>query len=61
MIAKESDKIAAQVQVELNPIFKEALAKVLLYQTKFIAKDLEAFSKHAKRSNINTDDLKLCE
>lgn len=33
--------------------------KVIQEHLKTVAGDLEAFSKHAKRSNVNVDDVKL--
>lgn len=59
-VGKEAKKIANSLHVEANPTYIEALCKVLLYQTKYLSLDLEAFCKHGKRANINLDDLKLC-
>ena len=58
-VGKQARKVASSLNIEATPLFIEALAKVLLYQIKYLSTDLEAFSKHAKRSNINIDDLKL--
>jgi centromere protein S len=59
-VGKEATKIANSLNIEIGPLYIEALAKVLLYQTKYLSLDLEAFCKHGKRSGINMDDLKLC-
>jgi histone H3/H4 len=59
-VGKEAKKIAESLNVNTSPVFIEALAKVLIYQTKYLSCDLEAFCKHGKRANINLDDLKLC-
>ena len=35
------------------------VAELVIYKVERIAKDLEAFAGHAKRSTINSDDVKL--
>ncbi|KXN66422.1 hypothetical protein CONCODRAFT_11748 [Conidiobolus coronatus NRRL 28638] len=40
--------------------FKTVLSQLVTEQLETFVKDLEMFSKHAKRSVINNDDIKLC-
>ncbi|KAJ3112285.1 hypothetical protein HDU96_004729 [Phlyctochytrium bullatum] len=43
----------------MTPQFVHGLASVIYKQTKTAIADLNAFSKHAKRQQINVDDVLL--
>ncbi|KAK3839937.1 MAG: kinetochore component CENP-S-domain-containing protein [Linnemannia gamsii] len=51
----EKDKL----NVALTPQFIASLAEIVYTQAETLGKDLEMFARHAKRSTINSDDVKL--
>ncbi|ORY93417.1 kinetochore component CENP-S-domain-containing protein [Syncephalastrum racemosum] len=56
-IAKaEAQKSGKQV----TPDFVASLSNVVFEQISTMALDLEAFAKHAKRSTISMEDVKMC-
>ncbi|XP_028369555.1 centromere protein S-like [Phyllostomus discolor] len=50
---------AADTQVQLSRQAVAAIAEVTFRQCENFAKDLEMFARHARRSTINTEDVKL--
>ncbi|KAH9499382.1 hypothetical protein Btru_003928 [Bulinus truncatus] len=56
-------RIAREVEQEMDVTISAqvlaALSESLNRQAEYYALDLENFAKHAKRTNINTDDVKL--
>ncbi|XP_045715726.1 centromere protein S [Phyllostomus hastatus] len=50
---------AADTQVQLSRQTIAAIAEVTFRQCENFAKDLEMFARHARRSTINTEDVKL--
>ncbi|KAM5321922.1 centromere protein S-like [Glossophaga mutica] len=50
---------ASDTQVQLSKQTVAAIAEVTFRQCENFAKDLEMFARHAKRSTINTEDVKL--
>ncbi|KAI8597686.1 kinetochore component CENP-S-domain-containing protein [Dissophora ornata] len=49
----------ADLNVVITPQLVASLAEVVFAQAESLGKDLETFSKHAKRSTVNVDDVKL--
>ncbi|XP_067007534.1 centromere protein S [Anabrus simplex] len=45
--------------MEIDKLALELAGEVIWKKVKQIAEDLELFAKHAKRSSINTDDVKV--
>ncbi|CAO3696610.1 unnamed protein product [Rhizopus stolonifer] len=45
---------------EASPDFTLSITDVLTSQIKLMAQDLEAFAKHAKRTVVSMEDVKLC-
>ncbi|KAI9492647.1 apoptosis-inducing taf9-like domain protein [Zychaea mexicana] len=56
IVQQEAQKIGKTVSSE----FVTSLADVVYEQTGTMAKDLEAFARHGKRSTISMEDVKLC-
>ncbi|KAF8930445.1 Centromere protein S [Dissophora ornata] len=49
----------ADLNVVITPQLVASLAEVVFAQAESLGKDLETFSKHAKRSTVNVDDVKV--
>ncbi|KAJ3066543.1 hypothetical protein HDU98_010149, partial [Podochytrium sp. JEL0797] len=45
---------------KVTPQFIHAAASTVWLQTLTLGKDVDAFAKHAKRSVVSVDDVKLC-
>nr|XP_019602251.1 PREDICTED: centromere protein S [Rhinolophus sinicus] len=52
-------EVASDKEVPLSKQTIAAIAEVTFRQCENFAKDLEMFARHAKRSTINTEDVKL--
>ncbi|KAG0211812.1 hypothetical protein BGX28_007402 [Mortierella sp. GBA30] len=53
----ESQK--ADLNVAITPQLIASLSELVFAQAETLGKDLEKFAKHAKRSTVNVDDVKL--
>ncbi|XP_041498959.1 centromere protein S-like [Microtus oregoni] len=53
------NEVALDKQVQFNKQTVAALAEVTFRQCENFAKDLEMFARHAKRSTVTTEDVKL--
>ncbi|CAO3566168.1 unnamed protein product [Mortierella alpina] len=49
----------AELNVVITPQLIASLAELVFAQAETLGKDLEKFARHAKRSTINVDDVKL--
>ncbi|XP_065830429.1 centromere protein S-like [Oscarella lobularis] len=49
-----------ETSYRFSPQFVAALAETTFRQAQVVALDLESFSKHAKRTIINADDVEMC-
>ncbi|KAI9094840.1 kinetochore component CENP-S-domain-containing protein [Phlyctochytrium arcticum] len=56
----DSSVLESELQVMASPHFLHALSEIVHSQAESLALDVEAFSKHARRTTINSDDLLLC-
>ncbi|XP_045155214.1 centromere protein S isoform X2 [Echinops telfairi] len=52
-------EVAADKEMQFSKQTVAAISEVTFRQCDNFAKDLELFARHAKRSTINTDDVKL--
>ncbi|XP_019602251.2 centromere protein S isoform X4 [Rhinolophus sinicus] len=52
-------EVASDKEIPLSKQTIAAIAEVTFRQCENFAKDLEMFARHAKRSTINTEDVKL--
>ncbi|XP_075406940.1 centromere protein S isoform X2 [Tenrec ecaudatus] len=52
-------EVAADREMQFSKQTVAAISEVTFRQCENFAKDLELFARHAKRSTINTDDVKL--
>ncbi|KAF9126006.1 hypothetical protein BGW39_006998 [Mortierella sp. 14UC] len=48
-----------KLNVAITPQLIASLAEIVYAQAETLGKDLEMFARHAKRSTINADDVKL--
>ncbi|KAI8359451.1 kinetochore component CENP-S-domain-containing protein [Mortierella sp. GBAus27b] len=48
-----------ELNVVITPQLIASLAELVYTQAESLGKDLEMFAKHAKRSTVNVDDVKL--
>ncbi|KAH7052878.1 kinetochore component CENP-S-domain-containing protein [Linnemannia elongata] len=48
-----------RLNVAITPQLIASLAEIVFAQAETLGKDLEMFAKHAKRSTVNVDDVKL--
>ncbi|KAM7098539.1 centromere protein S-like [Molossus nigricans] len=53
------EEVASDKEVQLSKQTIAAISEVTFRQCDNFAKDLEMFARHAKRSTINTEDVKL--
>uniref|UniRef100_G1NSQ4 Centromere protein S n=1 Tax=Myotis lucifugus TaxID=59463 RepID=G1NSQ4_MYOLU len=53
------EEVASDKEVQLSRQTIAAISEVTFRQCESFAKDLEMFARHAKRSTINTEDVKL--
>ncbi|XP_005353763.1 centromere protein S [Microtus ochrogaster] len=53
------NEVALDKQVQFNKQTVAAIAEVTFRQCENFAKDLEMFARHAKRSTVTTEDVKL--
>ncbi|NWS71324.1 CENPS protein, partial [Crotophaga sulcirostris] len=51
--------VAEDKEVQFSKQTVAAIAEITFRQCEIFAKDLEMFARHAKRSTINTEDVKL--
>ncbi|EDV23817.1 Centromere protein S [Trichoplax sp. H2] len=58
-VGKKCEEIGEELQVEFSKQMIFALTECTFKQSEVIATDLEAFARHAKRTTINGDDVKL--
>eukprot|EP00920_Eleutheroschizon_duboscqi_P027329 GHVT01066908.1.p1 GENE.GHVT01066908.1~~GHVT01066908.1.p1 ORF type:complete len:140 (-),score=15.65 GHVT01066908.1:393-812(-) len=58
-VGKICEDEAADLDVTFSRQFIAVLAEATFKQCQVMAKDLEQFAKHAKRTTINADDVKL--
>ncbi|KAI9007311.1 kinetochore component CENP-S-domain-containing protein [Gaertneriomyces semiglobifer] len=59
-VAKICEEEGATDDVKASPHFLHALSLIVMSHAETMATDMEAFAKHAKRSTISVDDVKLC-
>ncbi|KAL5014343.1 hypothetical protein ScPMuIL_008613 [Solemya velum] len=52
-------EVAMNEEVNINRQFVASLTETTWKQSEEFARDLEAFAKHAKRSTVNADDVKM--
>ncbi|KAM9244009.1 centromere protein S isoform 1-T2 [Trichechus inunguis] len=52
-------EVASEKEMQFSKQTIAAISEVTFRQCENFAKDLEMFARHAKRSTINTDDVKL--
>ncbi|KAI9206497.1 kinetochore component CENP-S-domain-containing protein [Polychytrium aggregatum] len=60
VISKQCEKLAREHNVDITPQFIRAVSELVYQQAGHMGTDLELFAKHAKRSTIAVDDVKLC-
>ncbi|XP_006001358.1 centromere protein S [Latimeria chalumnae] len=53
------EEVAEDGEVQFNKQTIAAIAETTFRQCENFAKDLQMFARHAKRSTVNTDDVKL--
>ncbi|XP_023388429.1 centromere protein S, partial [Pteropus vampyrus] len=53
------EEVASDKEVQFSKQTIAAISEVTFRQCENFAKDLEMFARHAKRSTINTEDVKL--
>ncbi|XP_006766866.1 PREDICTED: centromere protein S [Myotis davidii] len=53
------EEVASDKEMQLSRQTIAAISEVAFRQCESFAKDLEMFARHAKRSTINTEDVKL--
>lgn len=53
------EEIESFEKVEIDAKVKQIITEVLWKKFKVYGKDLERFSKHAKRTTVNPDDVRL--
>ncbi|XP_046678821.1 centromere protein S-like isoform X2 [Homalodisca vitripennis] len=53
----ENNTLLGELQIDKQA--KQLIAELIWKKLKIYAEDLEAFAKHAKRSTINAEDVKL--
>ncbi|XP_054281575.1 centromere protein S-like [Macrosteles quadrilineatus] len=53
----ENNTLLGELEMDKNA--KQLIAELVWKKLQVYAEDLEAFAKHAKRSSINTEDVKL--
>ncbi|GFT36787.1 centromere protein S [Nephila pilipes] len=58
-VGKICTDAAESFKVQFSKEFIASVADLAFRQAGIFAEDLEAFAKHAKRSTVNTDDVKL--
>jgi hypothetical protein len=56
---KSIQTLAQQEKIVLTPESHLAICEIVFEQTKLWGADLEIFSAHGKRANVNHDDIKL--
>ncbi|ORX73231.1 hypothetical protein DL89DRAFT_265369 [Linderina pennispora] len=59
-VAKLCSEDETSSGVSYSPTFVEALSHVVYAQAETMGGDLECFAKHARRTKISVDDVKLC-
>lgn len=59
LVCCKIEKLSSNDDPQWTPTAKLALTKFLIARTEFIANDLEAFARHAKRMTISPEDVKL--
>ncbi|KAF9909444.1 hypothetical protein EC991_008583 [Linnemannia zychae] len=50
-----------KLNVAITPQLIASLTEIVYAQAETLGKDLEMFARHAKRSTINADDVKVCD
>ncbi|KAJ9601598.1 hypothetical protein L9F63_000252 [Diploptera punctata] len=58
-VHKISKEVAEQINMELDELSTSLIAELIWKKMKVISQDLEQFAKHAKRTTINAEDVKL--
>ncbi|XP_042904959.1 centromere protein S [Parasteatoda tepidariorum] len=58
-VGKICADIATEYKVNFSKEFMATLADLTFHQASIFAEDLEAFAKHAKRTTVNSEDVKL--
>ena len=56
---KSIQTLAQQQKITLTPESHLAICEIVFEQTKLWGADLESFSTHGKRANINREDIRL--
>ncbi|GJJ74572.1 centromere protein S [Entomortierella parvispora] len=59
MVGEICENQKADLNVVITPQLVASLAEIVFNQAETLGKDLELFARHAKRSTINVDDVKL--
>ncbi|KAL1919811.1 uncharacterized protein VTP21DRAFT_1742 [Calcarisporiella thermophila] len=59
-VSKLSEEQASELGMTISPQFVASLADLVYKQAESLAVDLEQFARHAKRTTITMDDVKLC-
>jgi len=58
-IGRLSKAVEDKFRLKFSPPVLAAVAKLSLHYIEESAVDIEAFSRHAKRASVNSDDVKL--
>ncbi|CAG0886185.1 unnamed protein product [Darwinula stevensoni] len=58
-VGKICEEIAELENVQFSRTVIAALSELTCQQLQIIGRDLECFSRHAKRTSVNCDDIKL--
>ncbi|KAI9296286.1 hypothetical protein K502DRAFT_348160 [Neoconidiobolus thromboides FSU 785] len=58
--SKVCDSEEKKLNCKITRNFKQVLGDVMYTQLQHMSKDIEAFSGHARRSTITSEDVKLC-
>ncbi|KAK7067682.1 Centromere protein S [Halocaridina rubra] len=58
-VGRTCEEVGSELGVSFNKQVIAALSELTMKQITVYAKDLEAFAKHARRTTINADDVKL--
>lgn len=58
-IGRTSELVSTKYKLSISKEFIYALTELAVHQLQLMAGDVEKFCKHAKRSTINSEDIKL--